>query len=31
MSVVDMQLLKRLREATFAPLKDCRDALIDSA
>jgi len=30
MSGVDMQLLKRLRETTFAPLKDCREALIES-
>ncbi len=30
MSGVDIQLLKRLREITFAPLKDCREALIES-
>lgn len=30
MSGVDMQLLKRLRETTFAPLKDCREALVES-
>ena len=27
---VDMDLLKKLREITFAPLKDCKDALIES-
>ncbi len=27
---VDMELLKKLREITFAPLKDCKDALIES-
>jgi len=27
---VDMSLLKKLREATFAPLKDCKDALVSS-
>lgn len=31
MSGVDMQLLKRLRDTTFAPLKDCREALIESS
>lgn len=30
MAWVDIQLLKKLREATFAPLKDCREALIES-
>ena len=30
MGAVDMQLLKSLRESTFAPLKDCRDALIQA-
>lgn len=30
MASVDMGLLKQLREATFAPLKDCREALIES-
>ena len=25
--MVDINLLKQLREATFAPLKDCKDAL----
>ncbi|MBU0626515.1 hypothetical protein KKG31_01255 [Patescibacteria group bacterium] len=25
--MVDMNLLKQLREATFAPLKDCKEAL----
>ena len=30
MSGVDIQLLKRLRETTFAPLKDCREALVES-
>lgn len=27
---VDMNLLKQLREATFAPLKDCKDALVEA-
>ncbi len=27
---VSMDLLKKLREATFAPLKDCKDALVES-
>jgi len=27
---IDMNLLKQLREATFAPLKDCKDALVES-
>lgn len=27
---VDMDLLKKLREITFAPLKDCKDALTES-
>lgn len=27
---VDMQLLKKLREITFAPLKDCKDALAET-
>lgn len=27
---VDLNLLKRLREVTFAPLKDCKDALIQA-
>ncbi|MEI7477682.1 MAG: hypothetical protein WCJ81_04110 [bacterium] len=27
---VDMNLLKKLRDTTFAPLKDCKDALVDS-
>lgn len=27
---VDIQLLKQLREITFAPLKDCKEALIES-
>lgn len=30
MASVDMNLLKQLREETFAPLKDCREALIES-
>jgi elongation factor Ts len=30
MASVDMNLLKQLREITFAPLKDCREALIES-
>lgn len=25
-----MDLLKKLRDATFAPLKDCREALIEA-
>lgn len=27
---IDMNLLKQLREATFAPLKDCKDALVEA-
>jgi len=27
---VDIQLLKQLREITFAPLKDCKEALIEA-
>jgi len=27
---VDIELLKKLREITFAPLKDCKEALIDA-
>lgn len=27
---VDMQLLKQLRDSTFAPLKDCKEALVES-
>jgi len=27
---IDMNLLKQLREATFAPLKDCKDALLEA-
>lgn len=27
---VDMNLLKQLRDATFAPLKDCKDALVEA-
>lgn len=27
---VDINLLKQLREATFAPLKDCKEALVES-
>ncbi|MEF2175277.1 MAG: translation elongation factor Ts [Candidatus Absconditabacteria bacterium] len=27
---VDMELLKKLRNATFAPLKDCKDALVEA-
>lgn len=27
---IDMNLLKQLRAATFAPLKDCKDALVES-
>ena len=30
MSSVDINLLKQLREITFAPLKDCREALIEA-
>lgn len=30
MAWVDIQLLKKLRETTFAPLKDCREALVES-
>jgi len=26
----DINLLKQLREATFAPLKDCKDALVQA-
>lgn len=26
---VDMNLLKQLRDATFAPMKDCKDALVE--
>ncbi len=25
-----MNLLKQLRDATFAPLKDCKDALVEA-
>ncbi|OQY38179.1 MAG: hypothetical protein B6229_06585 [Spirochaetaceae bacterium 4572_7] len=27
---IDMNLLKQLRAATFAPLKDCKEALVDA-
>jgi elongation factor Ts len=27
---VDIQLLKQLREISFAPLKDCKEALIEA-
>ncbi|OQB42682.1 MAG: elongation factor Ts [candidate division CPR1 bacterium ADurb.Bin160] len=27
---IDINLLKQLRETTFAPLKDCKDALIEA-
>ena len=27
---IDMNLLKQLREATFAPMKDCKDALVEA-
>ncbi len=27
---IDINLLKQLREATFAPLKDCKDALVEA-
>jgi translation elongation factor EF-Ts len=27
---IDMNLLKQLREVTFAPLKDCKDALVEA-
>lgn len=27
---VDMQLIKQLREATFAPLKDCKEVLVEA-
>lgn len=27
---VDMELIKKLREATFAPLKDCKEALMET-
>jgi translation elongation factor EF-Ts len=26
----DINLLKQLRDATFAPLKDCKDALVEA-
>ena len=28
---VDINLLKQLRDATFAPMKDCKEALVESA
>lgn len=27
---VDMNLLKQLRDATFAPFKDCKEALVEA-
>ncbi len=30
MSSVDMNLLKKLRDTSFAPLKDCKEALVES-
>jgi elongation factor Ts len=27
---VDINLLKQLRDATFAPMKDCKEALVES-
>lgn len=30
MSSVDMNLLKKLRDASFAPLKDCKEALVEA-
>jgi len=27
---IDMNLLKQLRDATFAPMKDCKDALVEA-
>ena len=27
---VDMNLLKQLRDITFAPLKDCKDCLVEA-
>jgi len=27
---VDINLLKQLRNATFAPMKDCKDALVEA-
>lgn len=30
MSTIDMNLLKKLRDTTFAPLKDCKEALVEA-
>lgn len=30
MTAIDMQLLKDLRNATFAPMKDCKEALVEA-
>jgi len=27
---IDINLLKQLRDATFAPMKDCKDALVET-
>jgi len=30
MGSVDMNLLKKLRDTSFAPLKDCKEALVEA-
>jgi len=27
---IDMNLIKQLRDTTFAPIKDCKEALVDA-